>query len=491
MGKRDNKMHSLKFKLILMVIIIALLLNGATIYVTVKGVTDIGRNNYETTATNLAKTTAAMVDAEALQRLVTATMEIYGPLTEKERVFSDQWGSDEFYAYLERFADLEKTKDFLKVHDQLRRIQDANDVDCVYIAYVDPKTKGFIYIVDAAEEDPCPIGCLDPLYEENYALLKDPTIGFPVYTTSTEEYGNLATAGAPIYSSRDSVVAYAMVDISTDDVAAWRNRIVSMQVLLEAILTIIICILAVVWIRRFIIRPINQLSAAADAYREEEDATEHKAFAQVDIHTKDEIQGLSESMQQMERDLNEKITNLLQTTIELTATRREADEMNALAKKDALTGVRNKLAYDEMMASLNDSLQDGEQKLGIAVIDLNDLKAINDTYGHEKGDIAISSLCRTICMVFVHSPVFRIGGDEFAVILRESDYDNVEELVLRFHSAMQVLLENGDLDPWEKVNAAIGFARYDEEKDGDLGGTFRRADRAMYMNKFEMKKGAR
>lgn len=135
-------MHSLKFKLILMVIIIALLLNGATIYVTVKGVTDIGRNNYETTATNLAKTTAAMVDAEALQRLVTATMEIYAPLTEKERVFSDQWGSDEFYAYLERFADLEKTKDFLKVHAQLRRIQDANDVDCVYIAYVDPKTKG-------------------------------------------------------------------------------------------------------------------------------------------------------------------------------------------------------------------------------------------------------------------------------------------------------------------------------------------------------------
>ena len=63
-----------------------------------------------------------------------------------------------------------------------------------------------------------------------------------------------------------------------------------------------------------------------------------------------------------------------------------------------------------------------DEKVEQDFIDLNNLKTINDTYGHDKGNIAIMKLANMICEVFSKSPVFRIGGDEFAVILFKKDY---------------------------------------------------------------------
>ena len=68
---------------------------------------------------------------------------------------------------------------------------------------------------------------------------------------------------------------------------------------------------------------------------------------------------------------------------------------------------------------------------GIAMIDLNNLKVINDTYGYEEGNYAIKKLCEIVCSVFSHSLVFRIGGDEFVVILKGADqkmYENKNEM---------------------------------------------------------------
>ena len=54
--------------------------------------------------------------------------------------------------------------------------------------------------------------------------------------------------------------------------------------------------------------------------------------------------------------------------------------------------------------------------------DINNLKYVNDTYGHELGDEYIKGCCRIICNIFEESQVYRIGGDEFVVILKDSDY---------------------------------------------------------------------
>ena len=90
------------------------------------------------------------------------------------------------------------------------------------------------------------------------------------------------------------------------------------------------------------------------------------------------------------------------------------------------------------------------------MIDLNFLKVINDTYGHECGNAAIKRLCKLVCKIFAHSPVFRIGGDEFAVILRGSDYENIEKLVAEFNESTEIMEADDSLQPWEKISAALG-----------------------------------
>ena len=195
-------------------------------------------------------------------------------------------------------------------------------------------------------------------------------------------------------------------------------------------------------------------------------------------------------MKKMEHDLNDKVANLLKTTSELDASRMEVSKMSEIAMRDALTGVRNKRAYDNDMQVLEQSLNDGSDgasDFGLAVIDLNSLKQINDTYGHEKGDMAIKKLCSIVCSVFAHSPVYRIGGDEFTVILKGQDLNNVEKLMNRFNDSLLDPEQNDGLAPWGKVTAAIGYAVFDSDKDETPSGTFRRADREMYLQKQKTK----
>ena len=481
---------SLKHKAVLIIIAITLVLSAISIIVSVRFVSDIIRNNFESEATNLSRTVAAVVDADAVENLRNATEKIYDSIDAEKRVSSDDWGSDDFYAYLANFEALADTEDYKTIYNQIRKIQDVNNVDCIYLSFVETESEKFGYLVDAAEEDPCPIGCFDPLYEENRRLLEDPTIGFPTYTTNTEEYGYLATSGTSIYNDEGNVVAYAMVDVAMPYIASARNRMLTILLGLQALVIAAVIALSTMLVNRAVVKPVNQLSQAARNYQNDEDLANHSHFKELDIHTNDEIEDLSESMKKMEHDLNDKIANLLKTTKELNASRMEVSKMSEIAMKDGLTGVRNKRAYDNDMQVLEQSLNEGSEgasDFGLAVIDLNGLKRINDTYGHEKGDMAIKKLCSIVCSVFSHSPVYRFGGDEFTVILTGQDLNNIETLTDRFNASLLKLEENDSLDPWEKVTASIGYAVFDPEKDETPGGTFRRADRAMYLHKQEMK----
>lgn len=201
---------------------------------------------------------------------------------------------------------------------------------------------------------------------------------------------------------------------------------------------------------------------------------------------RNEISSLSLQFAELILELDEHIRNLVSTKKELKDTRHLADEMNALARKDALTGVRNKTAYDGEARRLEWKIADGKKDFGLAMIDLNFLKRINDTYGHDQGDIAIKKLCQIICNIFKHSPVFRIGGDEFVVILEKTDLLNIELLVTEFNSKIEMLSNDESLEPWEKVSAAIGYAVF-KTPDKNVSDVFHRADQNMYERKKQMK----
>lgn len=161
-------------------------------------------------------------------------------------------------------------------------------------------------------------------------------------------------------------------------------------------------------------------------------------------------------------------------------------QMQGLAFLDSLTGVRNKMAYDNYIAELKSRIENGEIKsYGIAILDTNNLKEINDTYGHENGNAYLVNSCKLICQIFAHSPVFRIGGDEFLVILLDEDLDNHHDLLKQFKESMD-LTKNASF-PWKQISIACGIGIATYAKATTIADTFNKADSDMYKNKRAIK----
>ena len=151
------------------------------------------------------------------------------------------------------------------------------------------------------------------------------------------------------------------------------------------------------------------------------------------------------------------------------------------ANIDALTGIRNKTAYVEFESKLNKTIAEkGWIQFAITIFDVNDLKTINDTLGHQAGDDYICEACKIICTKFKHSPVFRVGGDEFVALSQGEDYDNIEELLRYFTESNLEAMKTGD------IVIACGMSRYNNE--GSVAPVFKAADEQMYINKEYLKR---
>lgn len=477
---------SLGKKTALMLVAFGILFSVVAIVGSWRTIDTMSQQQYKAQADELAATIARVVDTEDVRTIRDQVLDIY--YASKNKVTSDEWGSPEFNAYIAQFSHIESTPAFTRVLEQLRSLQEVNSVDCLYMWAVDSTDELCIYLLDATldPEEVCPPGCLDPLYDINRQVLSDPMVGFPAYITNTEEYGWLVTSAAPIVDEKGEVVAYAAVDISMHDIKAREHSFV-WRLSGELLALTILLSLFVIWlVNRIVVRPINQLSRAAARYGAAENDGQ-PVFKPLEIHTGDEVESLYLSMVQMESDIETHIEELIETNTQLTITRLEAERMNELANKDALTGVRNRLSYDKEKLKFTQELQEGETEFGIVMVDLNDLKVINDTYGHDCGNVSLVRVSNIICDTFAHSPVFRVGGDEFVAILKGRDYAAVDELCAAFKQRVAAIAEDASLRPWERISAAIGYALYDAEIDQSVEDVFRRADQNMYEDKARMK----
>ena len=157
-----------------------------------------------------------------------------------------------------------------------------------------------------------------------------------------------------------------------------------------------------------------------------------------------------------------------------------------LAYRDSLTGLRNTNSYWAWITDFDKEIETKELVFGVIVLDINYLKETNDGYGHDGGNKLIVSAAHIISTIFKRSPVFRIGGDEFLVILQNRDLEDLDRLLKKFDedcSNASIETEKENIP----ISVARGFARYDSQKDSSFIDVFNRADDAMYENKREMK----
>lgn len=237
------------------------------------------------------------------------------------------------------------------------------------------------------------------------------------------------------------------------------------QILIVSALLLILFILLSLRMTKRIVTPLQNLTKAAHQVNDGEYDVELEYAGQ------DEVGVLTSTMRQLVSYLKEYISDL-----------------NSLAYADALTSVHNKGAFDIHIRAIQNSLTNPEAvtEFAVGMFDCNYLKRINDQNGHDKGDIYLKTASSLICRVFQHSPVFRTGGDEFAVILQNEDYHNRESLIRFFLEECGKINSAANLS-WEHISIALGVAVYDPDSDRTVADVIRRADQLMYEDKRRQK----
>ena len=158
-----------------------------------------------------------------------------------------------------------------------------------------------------------------------------------------------------------------------------------------------------------------------------------------------------------------------------------------LMRRDSLTNVNNRMAYEDKEKYLQSQINsDSNISFGIAMFDVNSLKLINDSLGHDAGDEYLIRACRLICRVFKHSPVYRIGGDEFIAVLAGDDYEEREALRQDLNEHMSAYTRELPL-PSDYVSIVCGMAVFDPASDISVQDVVKRADEEMYTVKAKMK----
>ena len=172
--------------------------------------------------------------------------------------------------------------------------------------------------------------------------------------------------------------------------------------------------------------------------------------------------------------------------------RKHISRIHKQAYLDSLTGVGNRAAYDAKIESLEKDITEKKASFAVAVLDMNGLKVINDNYGHERGDLALIDAAEVLKAVFGKENLFRIGGDEFFVIVRNASEEDMER---HFAELDQKLAETNQKEKSyvQELSLSKGSAVYRPQEDADFKEVFKRADLVMYEDKraYYVKRGDR
>ena len=156
-----------------------------------------------------------------------------------------------------------------------------------------------------------------------------------------------------------------------------------------------------------------------------------------------------------------------------------------LAYVDELTNSYNRMAYERDIESYDFSIkEDNNFSLAIIMFDLNNLKACNDYYGHQYGDKYIIMMSNIFKKAFKDKKQYRIGGDEFCVLMTDTSEDIIKEKLSYIDEKIKERKDEFDID----IGTAYGYAVYDSKLDKNLKDTRHRADIYMYEHKRLMKK---
>lgn len=308
--------------------------------------------------------------------------------------------------------------------------------------------------------------------------------------TSDDKYGYLLTVYTPIKNSRGLTVCYAGIDISMDAMTRSNTAFMIKVITSFASFLILVFVLAAYMIEYSIMIPLNAMAIVAGSFSydtEEERESNLKKLRRLNVTTDNEIENLYDALLKNVIDAKEYMGRFKAAKSEVSDMKIQVEKISETAYLDGLTGVNNKAAYMEDTKEIIEAIEKGTAHFAIIMIDLNNLKKVNDTYGHEKGDAYIIGAGKMLSDIFGSDSLYRFGGDEFVVLLRGEKYGERNRLYEMAEKRFEEQSKNESIDPWERFSGACGMAEY--ERGDSIESVFKRADGIMYENKILMKGG--
>lgn len=173
--------------------------------------------------------------------------------------------------------------------------------------------------------------------------------------------------------------------------------------------------------------------------------------------------------------------NLIYQSSKLITKAKESELLASLAYKDYLTGLKNRTAYESDLDKLNDSKA---EDVTLLLFDMNNLKRVNDAFGHSKGDYALNKTAHIIDDSFKEfGTTYRIGGDEFCTIVKNADQKTLAAALYLVQSKMKQFVAESNMD----VSLAYGYSKTEYANGFGTKEAFDQADFEMYSCKKRMK----
>ena len=302
------------------------------------------------------------------------------------------------------------------------------------------------------------------VYDNGYAVLLAKDRVTPYNHVETDHHTN------PHTETKEELKNGMFLELRADYKDIQRDIRPMLGKIVHAFVVVLVCAIGyTILVTRKIVKPLKRLTAVAETLSS---GISQPDFSDIPLDSTDEIGTLSRVL-----------SNTYSKFQEHTA------YINALAYRDSLTGIKNTTAYTEAIRDLNKDINTGNPRFGVLMADINNLKETNDKFGHDVGDDLIVCTAKILTDTFKASAIFRIGGDEFAVILLNEDYEHYRTRLEQMDAACAttcVPVGESTIPVW----VARGIARFDPSIDRTYEDVFAKADHAMYIHKEESKAAA-
>ena len=483
-----EKYFSIRLKMYIFVVITVLAVAAGTSFIAFTTSANEIDNYYKQNASDNARNFATMVDGDFLAELrVLIESDEYQQLREKAE-------AEENEELIENY--LKEKGVWEKYYDIRTRITNyVNNMEGVKYLYIvapgDINADHDMYLIDDESTELYETGYYEEREEE---LLGIDITQLPEPTISHGDWGWLCSDFKPVYTSDGKCVSIVGCDFGMDEVMKKRRELLIYLIAGSLIFTVIVLAGAMKFINKIVVNPLNTMTKEMKRFNPSEKLNyEDAGVIDLDIKSNDEISEIYKGIRNMQINIIDYLKDM--TSLQKDKMRAENDirdkekkigELSKETYKDALTGVGNKAAFLKKTEEINRLIKEKNYEYAIVMVDMNNLKEINDIHGHKAGDMYIRGCCHMLCEAFKHSPVFRIGGDEFVAVLHAADYDDRKNIVEKLKADFEETYNKTDVDPWCKYSAAVGLA---ENAFGDytMDLVFKRADKAMYEDKAKFK----